>query len=315
MPLNEVLDNQQISTEKWRFLELGQIINNNAEVICFLARRRLLHNQLQCVRCQVYFTVNRFQNGIDGIRWRCNTCGETKSIRHQSFFSGSVLTLTQCVTIVYFWTMDVPQTLIQREAAISKPTSIDWCNFCREICELTLANNPQELGGFDGNGDSIVVEIDESKYFHRKYHRGQWREGHWVFGAVERNSGKCCLIEVPNRQRATLEPIILQWILPGSLIMSDGFRSYDYLDQLGGGIYQHQSVVHKYNFVDPHDANVYTQNIESLWTRAKRKLRRQHGTTPALFPSYLHEFLWREKVKGADIFSAFIIALTEQYIL
>ena len=33
------------------------------------------------------------------------------------------------------------------------------------------------------------------KYFHCKYHRGQYRDGHWVFGAVERQTGRCLLQE------------------------------------------------------------------------------------------------------------------------
>jgi hypothetical protein len=37
---------------------------------------------------------------------------------------------------------------------------------------------------------------------------GQWREGHWVFGGIERNSGKCFLVEVPDRTEATLLGII-----------------------------------------------------------------------------------------------------------
>lgn len=41
-----------------------------------------------------------------------------------------------------------------------------------------MARNDVELGEFDVSGDPIVVEIDESKYFHRKYHRGLWTEGH-----------------------------------------------------------------------------------------------------------------------------------------
>jgi hypothetical protein len=41
-----------------------------------------------------------------------------------------------------------------------------------------------------------VVEINESKFFHRKYHRGQWSAGHWVFGEIERNTRKCFLVEV-----------------------------------------------------------------------------------------------------------------------
>ena len=64
--------------------------------------------------------------------------------------------------------------------------------------------NLVELGGLDDNGQPIEVEIDESKFFHRKYHRRQWIEGHWVFGAVERGTHKCCLVEIPDRSRQTL---------------------------------------------------------------------------------------------------------------
>jgi hypothetical protein len=39
--------------------------------------------------------------------------------------------------------------------------------------------------------------------------RGQWREGHWVFGGVERNSEKYFLVEVPDRTEVTLLGIIL----------------------------------------------------------------------------------------------------------
>ena len=46
-------------------------------------------------------------------------------------------------------------------------------------------------GGLAEDGSNIVVEIDESKFLHRKYHRGQWRPVHWVFEGIERESGKC----------------------------------------------------------------------------------------------------------------------------
>ena len=39
------------------------------------------------------------------------------------------------------------------------------------------------------------------------------------------------------------------------------------------------------------------QNIENLWMRAKCKLRRQFGTTGALFDTYLEEFMWQERNK------------------
>ena len=67
-------------------------------------------------------------------------------------------------------------------------TIIDWYNLLRELCERYLEEHPTEVGDFDENDNPITVEIDESKFFHRKYHRGQWRPGHWVFGGVEQVS-------------------------------------------------------------------------------------------------------------------------------
>jgi hypothetical protein len=57
-----------------------------------------------------------------------------------------------------------------------------------------------------------VVEINESKFFHRKYHRGQWRAGHWVFGGIERYTKKCFLVEVPDRTAETLSNLIQRYV-------------------------------------------------------------------------------------------------------
>ena len=38
-------------------------------------------------------------------------------------------------------------------------------HFLRDVCENVIENNPQVLGGFDGNNEPIEVEIDESKFF------------------------------------------------------------------------------------------------------------------------------------------------------
>ena len=51
-------------------------------------------------------------------------------------------------------------------------SKVDWCDFLREECESWLTNHSQEIGGMDDQGHPIVVEIDRSKYFHRKYHSG-----------------------------------------------------------------------------------------------------------------------------------------------
>jgi hypothetical protein len=47
---------------------------------------------------------------------------------------------------------------------------VDWSNFCRGVCAQWIQN--REIGGFDAAGQPFVVEIDETKFVHHKYHRG-----------------------------------------------------------------------------------------------------------------------------------------------
>jgi transposase-like protein len=183
----------------------------------------------------------------------------------------------------------------------------------REECQKWLDNNTTEIGGMNQNGDSIIVEIDETKYFHRKYHRGQWREGHWVFGGIERDGGKCFLVVVPDRRAATLQQCIEEHILPGTHIMSDGWAAYANIRDIRHGIYDHSVVVHQQNFVDPANPEVHTQNVENMWMRAKRKIRRQFGTSRALFPSYLSEFVYRNQFQNQQLFGCFLVSVGENY--
>lgn len=309
-----LLPNEIVNDNITLFNLLPAIHNDNLTVLQWLARRRLVSNNVDCSVCREPCTLNRYAQGLDGWRWRCNRDNFCQSVRHNTFFQRSHLQLNHLVFLLYMWCYDYPQTQMIRETGVAEPTIIDWCNFIREICEEYLEANPQQLGGFDHNGEPIIVEIDESKYFHRKYHRGQWREGHWVFGAIERHSGRCCLIEVPNRRGDTLLPIIQQWILPGSRIISDGWAAYANINQIGGGIYVHDVIVHERNFVDPNDPSVHTQMIENTWMRAKKKLRRQHGTSAALFESYIAEFLWRQRV-GANKFGEMMNCIREIYVV
>ncbi|GFS54292.1 DDE_Tnp_IS1595 domain-containing protein [Trichonephila clavipes] len=76
--------------------------------------------------------------------------------------------------------------------------------------------NSQQIGGKD-----CIVEIDESKFGKRKYNRGHLVEGQWVFGGVERGTGKMFLVAAHNRTKETLMALIQEWIKPGTTIYSD----------------------------------------------------------------------------------------------
>ena len=139
--------------------------------------------------------------------------------------------------------------------------------------------------------EPMIVEIDESYFFHRKYNKSRYRKGQWVFGAIERDTGFCFLQVVKDRTQETLEELIQKWILPGSIIMSDGWAYYANIENIDDGIYLHEVILHKNNFVDPNDTRIHTQNIENTWMRTKAKLRRQYGTNKEKFSSYLIEHI------------------------
>ena len=100
---------------------------------------------------------------------------------------------------------------------------------------------------------------------------------------------------VPNRTRATLLPIIQAHTLPGTIIHSDDFSSYrNAVGQLPN-ILRHRVVNHSLNFVDPATGVHHTQHIESYWNRVKLRFKCMKGVDTRQLPSYLDEFMWRER--------------------
>ena len=65
-------------------------------------------------------------------------------------------------------------------------------------------------------GPGRTVEVDESKFMHRKYHRGHFNVDHWVLRMVEWDANLCTMVAVPDRSAATLLPITAQHVLPGT---------------------------------------------------------------------------------------------------
>ena len=179
---------------------------------------------------------------------------------------------------------------------------MDWDSFCREVCEITLLENGEKLGG-----EAKIVQIDESKFGKRKYHRGHHVEGQWVFGGIEENSRKCFLVAVEKRDEATLLPIIQKWIAPGTNIVSDCWKAYCNLEKHG---YVHRTVNHSLEFVN--DDGDHTNKIEGHWRQAKSKLPK-FGVRKHLFSTYLAEFIWRYLHRGDDLFAVFLDDVKKVY--
>ena len=153
--------------------------------------------------------------------------------------------------------------------------------------------------------------MHESKFCKAKYNRGRnlnMRDG-WVLGGIERNTRRCFLESVPCRDSQTLMPIITKWVEPGTTIITDEWRAYQQLGNMG---YVHLTVNHSANFVDPL-TGAHTQNVESMLARIKGRFKKMYGTSGDLKTTYYAEFMWRERY-GALPFGYFITQLPEKYI-
>ena len=129
------------------------------------------------------------------------------------------------------------------------------------------------------------------------------------------------MVEVAQRDAATLIPIIQQYIrfviyndavhIGCNTHNSNEWRAYSQLSSLG---YQHETVKHSENFVDP-TTGAHTQTIERVWGLCKSMMRKQRTMHSRLFDTYLQEYVWRKQFDtiGSNAFSNIIQHITEQY--
>ena len=243
-------------------------------------------------------------------RWRCRTCKCSRSLRGDTLFSQSRLTLQQIMDLMMYWSqgLDSHKFIKGNINILSDKTVVDWKNFMRNLCVEYFVRRSTIIGGVDH-----VVEIDESAWIKRKYNRGRQVGTQRVFGGIDRDIRECFAVLVDRHDAATLIPIIYQYALPGTKFYRDEWRSYNAVnnDNNGPGRYIHQTVNHSINFVDP-TTLVHTQNIENMWMVAKTKKKNQMGQHRSLLDTHLIEFVWCCKFADRP-FKNLIRMIQEQY--
>ena len=69
--------------------------------------------------------------------------------------------------------------VIHRDFSVYQHTSADWRRFATDVLVDYVETHTEKIGG-----PGKIVEIDESKIGKRKFNRGHFVEGQWVFGRV-----------------------------------------------------------------------------------------------------------------------------------
>lgn len=289
-------------------IELGTITADNDHTLKFLREQQVLRNGWLCDHCDLWMSQITDRSKVDGYFWRCNSCKRTKGVRVGSFFEEQKLKLSVLLTLLYLFSNGISgsQAASMLHNEVHSNSVYDWYNLYRDLMSKSLLEKPVQLGGIDK-----IVEIDESKWGRKhKYHRGKGTAyTQWIFGLVERGSGRIALLTVNNRSATELIPKIIRTVLPGTTIMSDEWAAYRSLPQHG---YIHQTVNHSQNFVDPH-TGAHTQTIEGFWGNAKHMMKSMHGSSAAQLPSHLDEIMFRWNHKNEDVFALLLQIMAHFY--
>lgn len=145
-------------------LDLGPVIFGPKQgLITYLQNKHLLAQSTQCHRCGVPMQMQTRDTSVcsDGFSWRCGLCYTYKSVRHDSFFSKSRLSLQKWLLLMHLWSRDCPVTDAAREAQITEKSAIQMYQYFRDAC-LVNYDPPVALGG-----TGMVVSIDESLFCHK----------------------------------------------------------------------------------------------------------------------------------------------------
>ncbi len=141
-----------------------------------------------------------------------------------------------------------------------------------------------------------IVELDEAYFgskrlrgvnMPQKRGRGTWKQP--VFGIFERD-GRVYTEIVPNSKRETLRPLILGKVLPESIVITDGWRGYSGLVDVGYD--KHIRINKSKHFSDGKGTHI--NGIESFWSFTKRRLSKFNGVKK-YFDYHLKECEWRWK--------------------
>ena len=85
------------------------------------------------------------------------------SIRKDTWFEGSRWTLEEILKFTYLWCQDLVQRQIAHELGFPAQSGVDWDNFCREVCEVTLLENSERIGGQNTIHKPIRQHEDRSR--------------------------------------------------------------------------------------------------------------------------------------------------------
>jgi transposase-like protein len=214
-------------------------------------------------------------------------CHKQFSVKTGSIFEDSPIALDKWLTAVWLIVNcknGISSYEIMRHVGVTQKSA--W--FMLHRIRLALQNNSFMRMGQEGG----PVEADETfvggkpKNMHLRK-RKLAKNGNFhtdkpaVFGMLDRESRQVRAKVVPNVKREVLQAEILDHVVKGSKVFTDGWKGYSGL----AAEYVHDTVNHLQEYVR---GEVHTQGIDNFWSLLKRTLS---GTYVCVEPFHLDRYV------------------------
>lgn len=144
----------------------------------FLLRWDFLPASIDCHSCGGNCKINK--SGRDrAIFYRCarRGCRRRQSLGKNTFFGNVEISTNKWLEIIVMWLQKYSTKTISNETGLHKSTISKVLKEIRELIAATLEEQNERIGGV-----GHTVELDESVFGRRKYHRGRLRPTKWVLG-------------------------------------------------------------------------------------------------------------------------------------
>ena len=189
--------------------------------------------------------------------------------------------------LLEYFVLGVPAYRARFRAPCSRPTTE---RFYRQI-RAVMAIHEELAQPFEG-----AIECDETMLGGRRRGKRGWGASGKVliFGMLKRD-GVVRVFAVPNRQKATLLPLIVQHTTPGSLFYTDEYSAYASLKVQG----EHIVVTKDKGMPQGRD---HINGIEGFWSYAKNWLYMYRGVPQKFVHLYLAELSYRFNHREQDLY-------------
>lgn len=231
------------------------------------------------------------QNKLDECQLQCpdSSCRRVKSVRHDSFFRHSHLSLFQQMLIICCFVEDMPVSVCARDVGVSKDSAIDYYDNLRGCYITSLEDNPIQFNSLG------PYEVDEFLIQHVSIGRGV-DANVWVMDIVERKTGLYWGTVVPSRSAEVLIPILQEKIPPNSLIFSDDWGAYQPLRRQG---YRHYTVNHsageysRMTTIQGEEIEISVNKLEGIHHAIRQRMMNKSRRNEERVELMLQEFIYR----------------------